>query len=71
MYAPTLLLEAGVVAVITAVGLALTIGMVGPIRSWQDALIPGALLGFVIHMLFEFVGANTYYCKGGAACQAR
>ena len=27
------------------------------------------IMGVLIHLLFEFVGANAYYCKNGAACR--
>ena len=27
------------------------------------------IMGIIIHLCFEFAGANRYYCKHGAACQ--
>ena len=69
MYITTLLLEAGVVAAITALALALAVYVTGPISTVQQALMVGTVLGAMIHLTFELAGANAYYCTGGAACR--
>ncbi len=67
-YALTLLLETGVVAVVTALALALAVWLGGPITRPTQALVVGAIAGAWIHLAFELVGANRMYCSTGAAC---
>lgn len=61
-------LEAGVVAVVTALALALALWLGGPITRLTKALVVGAVVGAAIHLIFELVGANRMYCSTGAAC---
>jgi hypothetical protein len=70
MYIATLLLEAGVVAAVTAAALALAVRVAGPISTVHQALLVGTVMGALIHVAFELAGANTYYCKAGAACRS-
>jgi hypothetical protein len=67
-YVKQLSIEVAMVALITALflGLAVTIG--GPIERPGKALIVGAVIGACIHLGFELLGGNTYYCRSGAAC---
>ena len=40
-------------------------------ESWNENNIMEISLfitGFLSHLLFEFLGANTWYCKNGNAC---
>lgn len=68
-YTITLLIEAGVVAAVTALALALAVAVTGPISTVPRAVMVGTVLGALIHVAFELAGANTYYCTGGAACR--
>lgn len=67
-YAYQLILEASVVAVVTAVALAISVKLSGPITSPGKAVLVGAVLGGMIHLTFELLGANKVYCSTGAAC---
>ena len=64
----SLMLEVAVVAVITAACLVFAVVVGGPITGPLKALVVGLLIGAVIHLGFEFLGGNAYYCKYGAAC---
>lgn len=55
-----LLLEAVVVGAILAAVLAVVAGL-GPTT--------GFLAGAGVHLVFELVGANRWYCTHGAACR--
>jgi len=68
MYVIRLLFEAAVVAGITACALATAVYLLGPIQRPTHAFILGAVIGAVIHVLFEGLGANAMYCRTGAAC---
>lgn len=68
MYVPQLLIEAGMVSLVTAVALAGTVHFTGRVDTLRRALVVGAVLGALIHLLFELAGANATYCRIGAAC---
>lgn len=62
-----LLVEAAVVGVVLGVSL-LILEILGIVRSPSSALLAGVVLGTLIHLGFEFSGANRWYCQHGAAC---
>lgn len=68
MYVAKLGLEAGAVACVTALALMMAVWLGGPITTMSKAVVVGGLLGAWIHLTFELVGGNTYYCASGAAC---
>lgn len=68
-YTRNLLMEASVVAAVTALALALAVRIAGPITTPLRALIVGTVTGACIHIAFELAGANSYYCRAGAACR--
>jgi hypothetical protein len=70
-YGSRLALEAAVVAVVTAVALAFAVAVTGPIGSVRKALLVGLVMGAAIHVGFELLGGNSYYCSFGAACARR
>lgn len=57
-----LLLEACGVGVVLAFLLAVAVHLSGPITTSLRALGVGLCLGAVTHILFEFSGANAWYC---------
>jgi hypothetical protein len=67
-YTGSLLLEISVVAAITALALALAVTVAGPIQTARKALVVGLVIGGSIHLAFELLGGNRYYCTYGAAC---
>ena len=67
-YIGSLLLEISVVAAITALALALAVTIAGPIRTARKALGVGLIIGGGIHIAFELLGGNKFYCSYGAAC---
>lgn len=70
-YGSRLALEAAVVAVVTAVALAFAVAVTGPISSVRKALLVGLVMGAAVHIGFELLGGNLYYCSFGAACARR
>lgn len=63
-------IEAGVVALVTAIALGLAVHFVGPVMSTVQAGIYGLVIGALIHLGFEVLGGNRWYCANGAACKA-
>lgn len=35
----------------------------------KNTLLAVFLTGFISHFIFEYIGANKWYCKYGKACQ--
>jgi hypothetical protein len=35
---------------------------------WPQVFLSFVLTGAVMHIMFEYSGANTWYCKNGHAC---
>ena len=35
----------------------------------KNTLLTVFLTGFISHLIFEYMGANKWYCKYGRACQ--
>lgn len=63
----SLMLEAVIVGAVLAVALAITVKFT-TIQTSKRALVAGFVLGVLIHLGFEFVGANKAYCTVGVAC---
>lgn len=63
-----LLTEASVVGMITASALVAKFYFLGADRGPMDVFLKGFLIGAAIHLTFEAVGANTWYCTHGTAC---
>ena len=55
-----LMIEALVVGIVTLIG-----SYVFDLNKKNQVF----MMGVLIHLCFELVGANTYYCKHGAACK--
>lgn len=66
-----LLFEVAAVALVTAVALVFAVAVGGPIKTPVKALVVGLLIGALIHLGFEFLGGNAYYCRYGAACRLK
>jgi RsiW-degrading membrane proteinase PrsW (M82 family) len=74
-----LLYEAIIVGIVTAVvGFVIATGMMyigvekfsfKKYHFWKRVLLGYFLTGVVIHLLFEALGANKWYCKNGNACK--
>ena len=64
-------MEAGAVAAVTALALAFAVSVTGAIRTVRKALLVGLVMGAAIHVAFELLGGNSYYCSFGAACARR
>lgn len=62
-----LLLEASFVGASLALALVLVHMFVKP-TSTMHIIALGFVVGFVMHLLFEWFGLNLYYCKHGVAC---
>lgn len=67
-YYKTLGFEIAVVAAVTALSLMLAVRLVGSIDSVRKACVVGLVVGACIHLAFELLGGNMYYCSFGAAC---
>ena len=74
-----LLVEALIVGLVTGlVGSVVSLGImyVDPKFSlkkytfWPQVFISYFLTGLLLHLLFEFAGANGWYCRNGNACKA-
>ena len=73
----TLLKEAMVVGVVTAI-FGLVISTLFMLQSkdfsfqkydfWPRVMLSYFVTGFLLHMIFEKTGANSWYCKHGNAC---
>ena len=61
----SLALEAITVGLVLGLVLALFRGLVA-----RRPFVAGVALGALIHLGFETVGANAWYCLHGAACRA-
>jgi uncharacterized membrane protein len=70
-YASRLAIEAAVVAAVTALALAFAVAVTGPVGSVRKALLVGLVMGAAIHVAFELLGGNLWYCSSGAACSRR
>lgn len=55
------------VGAVAAVVFTLLTQLLEPDSLWRRASV-GFLTGAVIHLVFELVGWNAYYCQNGAAC---
>ena len=38
---------------------------------WPQVFLSFFLAGVILHLLFEGIGANKYYCNNGYACKKR
>jgi len=61
-------IEASVVGVMLAPALAWAMYQFKP-QTTLGVMIIGFLLGFLFHLIWEFVGLNAMYCRHGHACQ--
>ena len=68
-YFGLLSIEIGVVAAVTALALMIAVYIAGPISTVSKAGLVGLIVGGCIHVAFELLGGNTYYCSSGAACR--
>ncbi len=71
------LIEALVVGLVTAiVGLVIATSLMFTEKDfslksytfWPRVMLGYFLTGFVLHLLFESIGANKWYCRNGNAC---
>jgi lipopolysaccharide export LptBFGC system permease protein LptF len=60
--------EAAVVGAMLAPALAWAMHQFKP-DTTTGVLMIGFLLGFLFHLIWEFVGLNAMYCKTGHACR--
>ena len=67
-YGGRLAFEVVAVAAATALSMGLAVAVAGPIASVKKALVVGLLVGAIIHVAFEVLGGNAWYCSYGAAC---
>ena len=67
LYNMKLLLEASFVGASLAIALVLVHMFVKPTRAIHIISL-GFVVGFVMHLAFEWLGLNLYYCKHGVAC---
>jgi hypothetical protein len=63
-----LILEALVVGIVLAV-LMMIMWVIVPITGIIVAGSVGFVVGVCAHLLFEYIGANTWYCSNGNACK--
>ena len=59
--------EATLVGLVTAVTFAIVMLLAKPATVW-GLLGVGFGVGVALHLLFEVVGANGWYCRHGHAC---
>ena len=67
-YLQTLILEAVFVGASLAIVLAVALRMVRP-TSITHTLILGFIIGVGLHLGYEALGLNKYYCSTGASCR--
>ncbi|QKE50348.1 hypothetical protein F-VV10_0228 [Faustovirus] len=63
-----LIIEALVVGVVLSV-LMMVVYAIVPIVGILSAGIVGFIAGLSAHLVFEFIGANSWYCDNGNACK--
>lgn len=61
--------EASVVGTMLAPALAWAFYQFKP-QTPLGVMVIGFLLGFLFHLIWEFVGLNAMYCRVGHACQS-
>lgn len=57
------------IGVIGALGFVLVTQLI-PARTLKSRAAAGFVVAAGIHVFFEIIGWNKYYCKNGAACSA-
>lgn len=75
---PNLFVEALVVGIVSGIfGLIISTLFMLPSKKfswkkydfWPQVLLSFFITGFLLHILFQLVGANKWYCKHGNACK--
>lgn len=67
-YSMSLFTEAVVVGFVLAAVLGIQWTIRQP-RTIQEVVATGFVMGACIHLAFEAAGANSWYCRHGAACR--
>jgi hypothetical protein len=70
-YPVRLAFEACIVGAVLASMLVAADLAMGPASTLTRTLVRGFIIGIIIHLGFEIVGGNTWYCTHGAACMKK